>query len=110
MINTARAGDGGRKLALHDLITDNVDLTGIDLTNSNLNDADLRGGKLMNADLSNALVYRTDFSCKPQVGEWIFSRAFCAASPFSPPFWLDPSRSILAGVKFSGQRFEDINF
>ncbi|MGH7783102.1 MAG: pentapeptide repeat-containing protein [Candidatus Binatia bacterium] len=55
VINTAREGDGGRKLALHDLISDNVDLSGIGMNGVVLSGTDLRGAKLDGATISGDL-------------------------------------------------------
>jgi uncharacterized protein YjbI with pentapeptide repeats len=69
LVNSARTGDGGRKLALHDLVQDDVDLSGLDLDGANLFGADLRGGELSRVSFMQADLDNTNFSCRP--GGWL---------------------------------------
>jgi uncharacterized protein YjbI with pentapeptide repeats len=75
VINTARQGEGGRKLALHDLILDHVDLSGIDMTFVNLDGVDFRGAKLTNAYIGGRVWNEPKLGCEPQT--WVnWSRIF----------------------------------
>jgi uncharacterized protein YjbI with pentapeptide repeats len=73
VINTARQGDGGRKLALHDLISDHVDLSGLEMTGVNLDGVDLRGAKLTHAYIGGRMWSEPKLGCEPNWSRTIFS-------------------------------------
>jgi uncharacterized protein YjbI with pentapeptide repeats len=70
VINTARAGEGGRKAALRDLIDDGADLGGIDLSNANLAKADFCNADIPEANFQNANLAGATFSCPPFWWNW----------------------------------------
>lgn len=61
VINTAHSGDGGRKLAIRDLLDDGVDLSGIDLSGANLDRADFHNAVIQSANFSNTSLRDTNF-------------------------------------------------
>lgn len=73
VINTAREGDGGRKLALHDLISDHVDLSGLQMTGVNLDGVDLRGAKLTNAYVDGRIWNEPKLGCEPTWSRTVLS-------------------------------------
>jgi uncharacterized protein YjbI with pentapeptide repeats len=98
VINGARSGDGGRILALHDLIVDHVDLSHIDLSRAALDNGDFRGGLFYSADFTQATLNNTDFSCAPR-RRW-----------FPPKFTDCARKSRLSRAVFTGVNLWRIRF
>lgn len=103
IIDLARGapGDGGRRSALKDLVKDDVDLRGIDLSQANLDDMDLRSAKMREAIFSYATLKNADFSCEGGLGFMIHPlRIYDRCS----------HRTDLSGSKFINTNMRGTNF
>ena len=70
LLNTAHGqrGDGGRKLALTDLVSDKEDLSYTDLSNARLDNFDFRSAHLDGSIFDNANIQSARFDCIPKFG------------------------------------------
>lgn len=97
VINTARGGDGGRKLAIRDLLEDGVLLYGIDLHNAILEQMDFRGVNLAAANLRQAILDRSQFSCRATHSFWPRGKPSCTTLSLA-----DLSGAMISDCSFDG--------
>jgi uncharacterized protein YjbI with pentapeptide repeats len=104
-------GDGGRRDALKDLVADNVDLTGIDLSQANLDGFDFRGIRLRGATFIQSSLNNAKFGCKPGYRityniRDIYDTCLTVTSLYDIVFTNTP----MSGVDFSGATLSNITF
>lgn len=102
IIDLARGspGDAGRRSALKDLVSDDVDLAGIDLTNANLDGLDLRSVKMEEATFVQSTLKKTDFQCR---GELVAT--LNPLKIYNPCRHTDISGSVFRNVPMIGTNF-----